>query len=136
MKQFRKQHKRIYASYKKRLRALHKQTLDLNDPTEYFVTYLRLLRDYYLLTGQKTTEIRQDQFELSSLIAAISEYEKSQSCIHNYYKVDNGVVSRIIDGTEEEILEKYSTEKAFHWDAFWNLVRLGLESWVTNVKLR
>jgi hypothetical protein len=135
MKNFKKQHKKLYTCYKKRLKNLHKQTLSTADPTEYFVTYLKLLRDYYLLTGPALTEITQDQFELSSLIAAISEYEKSQSCIYKYYKVENGVAIRKVAGTEEEILEKFSAEKAFHWDAFWNLVKLGLESWVVNAKL-
>jgi hypothetical protein len=135
MENFRKQHKKLFTSYKKRLKTLHKQTLTSNDPLNYFVTYLKLLRDYYLLTGPQTTEIGQDQFELASLIAAITEYEKSQSCIYNYYKIENGVAIRVVEGTEAEILEKFSTEKAFHWEAFWNLVKLSLESWVTNAKL-
>lgn len=135
MKNFKKQYKKLYKTYTKRLKTLHKQSLKSQDPTEYFVTYLKLLRDYYLLTGPLVTEITEDQFELASLVTAISEYEKATSCINNYYLVENGVATRIIEGTDEEVLEKFSAEKAFHWDAFWNLVKLGLESWVTNAKL-
>lgn len=135
MRDFKNKHKKLYRSYGKRLEKLHKDSFEDHNPTEYFVTYLRLLRDYHLLASPYLESIGEDSFELASLLTAISEYEKSQTCFHKYYKVENGVTSRLIEGTEEEVMTKYSKEKAFHWDAFWNLVKLSLESWVPNDKL-
>ena len=51
MTEFNKEYKKLYNSYNKKLLAEHKlsfSTLDNN--MKYFITYLKYLRDYYLLT--------------------------------------------------------------------------------------
>ena len=134
MNSFKKSHRKLYRSYKKLLKKTYKTGLKQNGPLEYFVTYLKLLRDYYLLTEPYHETLDQNSFELTSLVAAISEYEKSQTCINNYYSVEGDSIVRIATGTEEEVLEKYSKEKNFHWESFWNLVKYSIESWVPDAE--
>ena len=130
MKNFKNTNKKLFNSYKKRLKALIKAGDPTSNPLGYFIEYLKMLRDYYLLTSEYCAEISLDNFELASLTTAISEYEKSQTCISNYYKIENGTNIRIAEGTEEEVMERYSKERAFHWESFWKLVAIGFESWV------
>mgnify|MGYP006873014395 CR=1 FL=1 len=130
MRNFKKDFKRLCVCYDKKLRKCHKDSFNaLNNNMEYFITYLKYLRDYYILTDQLTTENGENDIKVTSLIAAISEYEKSQSCINNYYKPDG---TRLTDEDEKEVLEKYNKEKAFHWSHFWQLVMLNIESWTAN----
>lgn len=131
MLNFKKNYKKLYKSYKKRLKTTSSSLIDTwQDPTEYFVTYLRMIRDYRLLTTTYLNEIDKKDKELTALIAAISEYEKSQSCFSNYYQIENNVVSRKSGISEEEALAAYSQEKLFHWEAFWNIVKMNVEDWV------
>ncbi len=131
MTDFKKTHKQLFNSYQKKLAELHETSLNTDlDPTAYFVTYLKLLRDYYLLTSPYSKNIGEEQFELVSLITAISEYEKYTDCVNKYYNIHNGAITRKSGEDAAATLEKYSKERAFHWDAFWNLVKVGLESWV------
>lgn len=129
---FKHKHKKLCKSYKRRLTQLNKElNTNMQDPTTYFVTYLRLIRDYYLLTLDNPKE---QNLELASLITAIAEYERSQTCITNYYIIENGVLTRRPEFTEEEALKRYQAEKIQHWEAFWRLVTLSIESWAPNVK--
>lgn len=131
MTEFKKTHKKLFKSYEKKLGELHKKSLNSSfDPTDYFVTYLKLLRDYYLLSSPYAKTIGEEQFELVSLITAISEYEQYRDCINKYYKIENGVATRLLPEDDKTVLEKYSQEKSFHWEAFWNLVKASIESWV------
>lgn len=129
---FKHKHKKLCKSYKQRLSQLNKElSTNMQDPTTYFVTYLKLMRDYYLLTSENPKE---QNLELASLITAIAEYERSQTCITNYYIIENGVLTRRPEFTEEEALKCYQAEKIQHWEAFWRLVTLSIESWAPNVK--
>lgn len=134
MTNFKKTYKKLYKNYNKKLKQLHKQSFKyLDDPVEYFVTYLKFMRDYHLLTKSCTDDLEQENLELTSLVTAIAEYEQSKSCITKYYKIENGVTIRLADD-EETTLRNYSEEKAFHWDAFWSLIKLSLEGWSMHAK--
>jgi hypothetical protein len=90
-----------------------------------------MIRDYRLLSTPDINKIREEDPSLAALITAISEYEQSQSCVLKYYKVENGAISRIATTDEETTLKKYSQEKLFHWETFWDIVKMSIEDWVT-----
>ena len=94
---------------------------------EYFVTYLKYLRDYYLLT-EPTPETKEEvNLKTASLVTAVSEYEKYNTCIAKYYKLNGNAIERISDESEEEVAKKYNLEKKFHWTNFWQLVMTNIE---------
>lgn len=129
--------KELKTAYKRQLQQIHQTSFEnFQSPLDYFITYLRFMRDAYLLQTTNIDTIGQENLELAALVTALSEYEKSEQCFHKYYKETNGVVARLCpEESDEETLSKYSKEKAFHLNAFWSLVRLNIENWGTNVKL-
>ena len=130
MKVFKKEQKALYKSYKKRLTDLHEKLLQgTATPVEYFVTYLMMLRDMQLLGVPFNKELDLKDIDLASIITALKEYDKYKKCIYDYYAVKNGVVKRIAEGTEQEVQEKYTKERLYHWETFWNLVKMCAEDW-------
>jgi hypothetical protein len=87
------------------------------------------MRDYYILTEPLVLESGEENLKIASIATAISEYERYKTCINKYY-FENG--SRKIEGTSEEVQNKYNVEKKFHWNNFWNLVNLNMEDWTAN----
>jgi len=119
----------IYETYNKKLLALHKANFSvLGNNLDYFVTYLKLLRDHYILT-EKTAE---EKLKTASLITAVKEYENYNSCITKYYKIVNNEIKKISDEPEEEVEKKFEKERTFHWTAFWKLIMLNIEDWGVN----
>ena len=130
MTEFNKEYKELYDSYNKKLLAEHKlsfSTLDNN--MGYFITYLKYLRDYYLLTDSNAQLEDTINVKTATLVAAIDEYEQYINCVHNYYKLNGNNVERISDEPEEEVAKKYNSEKNFHWTNFWQLVMTNIEGW-------
>ena len=130
MTEFNKEYKELYDSYNKKLLAEHKlsfSTLDNN--MGYFITYLKYLRDYYLLTDSNAQLEDQINVKTATLVAAVNEYEQYINCVHNYYKLNGNNVERISDEPEEEVAKKYNLEKNFHWTNFWQLVMTNIEGW-------
>ena len=130
MTEFNKEYKELYNSYNKKLLAEHKlsfSTLDNN--MRYFITYLKYLRDYYLLTDSNAQLEDQINVKTATLVAAVNEYEQYINCVHNYYKLNGNNVERISDEPEEEVAKKYNLEKNFHWTNFWQLVLTNIERW-------
>ena len=81
MTEFNKEYKELYDSYNKKLLAEHKlsfSTLDNN--MGYFITYLKYLRDYYLLTDSNTQLEDTINVKTATLVAAVDEYEKYIIC--------------------------------------------------------
>ena len=125
-----KRYKKLYSSYNKKLLALHKANFSvLGNNLDYFVTYLKLLRDHYILTDSKKDT---DKLKSASLIAAVKEYENYLTCIAKYYKWNGKEVVQISDEPEEEVEQKYDDERIFHWTKFWELVALNIEDWGVN----
>ena len=130
MTEFNKEYKKLYNSYNKKLLAEHKlsfSTLDNN--MKYFITYLKYLRDYYLLTDSVTQSEDTVNVKTATLVAAVNEYEKYVNCINNYYKLNGDIAEKISDESEEEVAKKYNLEKKFHWTNFWQLVMTNMEGW-------
>lgn len=130
MTEFNKEYKKLYNSYNKKLLAEHKlsfSTLDNN--MRYFITYLKYLRDYYLLTDSAAQLEDAVNVKTATLVAAVNEYEKYVNCINNYYKLNGNIAEKISDESEEEVAKKYNLEKKFHWTNFWQLVMTNMEGW-------
>ena len=130
MTEFNKEYKELYNSYNKKLLAEHKlsfSTLDNN--MKYFITYLKYLRDYYLLTDSVAQSEDAVNVKTATLVAAVNEYEKYVNCINNYYKLNGDIAEKISDEPEEEVAKKYNLEKKFHWTNFWQLVMTNMEGW-------
>ena len=130
MTEFNKEYKELYNSYNKKLLAEHKlsfSTLDNN--MKYFITYLKYLRDYYLLTDSVAQSEDTVNVKTATLVAAVNEYEKYINCINNYYKLNGDIAEKISDESEEEVAKKYNLEKKFHWTNFWQLVMTNIEGW-------
>ena len=130
MTEFNKEYKELYNSYNKKLLAEHKlsfSTLDNN--MKYFITYLKYLRDYYLLTDSAAQLEDSVNVKTATLVAAVDEYEKYVNCINNYYKLNGNIAEKISDESEEEVAKKYNLEKEFHWTNFWQLVMTNMEGW-------
>lgn len=130
MTEFNKEYKKLYNSYNKKLLAEHKlsfSTLDNN--MKYFITYLKYLRDYYLLTDSVAQSEDAVNVKTATLVAAVNEYEKYVNCINNYYKLNGNIAEKISDESEEEVAKKYNLEKKFHWTNFWQLVMTNMEGW-------
>ena len=130
MSEFNKEYKELYNSYNKKLLAEHKlsfSTLDNN--MGYFITYLKYLRDYYLLTDSNAQLEDTINVKTATLVAAVDEYEKYINCINNYYKLNGNIAEKISDEPEEEVAKKYNLEKNFHWTNFWQLVMTNIEGW-------
>ena len=130
MTEFNKKYKELYDSYNKKLLAEHKlsfSTLDNN--MGYFITYLKYLRDYYLLTDSNAQLEDTINVKTATLVTAVDEYEKYINCINNYYKLNGNIVEKISDESEEEVAKKYNLEKKFHWTNFWQLVMTNIEGW-------
>ena len=133
MTEFNKEYKELYNSYNKKLLAEHKlsfSTLDNN--MKYFITYLKYLRDYYLLTDSIAQSEDTVNVKTATLVAAVNEYEKYVNCINNYYKLNGDIAEKISDESEEEVAKKYNLEKKFHWTNFWQLVMTNMEGWSIN----
>ena len=133
MTEFNKEYKELYNSYNKKLLAEHKlsfSTLDNN--MKYFITYLKYLRDYYLLTDSVAQSEDTVNVKTATLVAAVNEYEKYVNCINNYYKLNGNIAEKISDESEEEVAKKYNLEKKFHWTNFWQLVMTNMEWWSIN----
>lgn len=130
MTNFKNINKDIYNTYSKKLKISHEANLiNFSNYMEYLVTYLKFMRDYYILTEPLVLESGEENLKIASIATAISEYERYKKCINKYY-FENG--SRKIEGTSEEVQNKYNTEKKFHWNNFWNLVNLNMEDWTAN----
>ena len=96
---------------------------------KYFITYLKYLRDYYLLTDSVAQSEDTVNVKTATLVAAVNEYEKYVNCINNYYKLNGNIAEKISDESEEEVAKKYNLEKKFHWTNFWQLVMTNMEGW-------
>ena len=130
MTEFNKEYKKLYNSYNKKLLAEHKSSFStLDNNMKYFITYLKYLRDYYLLTDSVAQSEDTVNVKTATLVAAVNEYEKYVNCINNYYKLNGNIAEKISDESEEEVAKKYNLEKKFHWTNFWQLVMTNMEGW-------
>lgn len=127
MKTFKKEFKDLYKAYEKQLKKHHTLSLEgLTNSMDYFVTYLKFMRDYYILTEPLVAENGEENLKIASLATAISAYTKYQTCKNWCDSLETSA------NKDETLLKKYTTEKDFHWNSFWNIIRLNMEAWTTN----
>ena len=81
---------------------------------DYFVTYLKYLRDYYLLHDCTSDQEGVAGAKVTTLVAAVGEYEKYLTCISNYYKLSGNVIEKKTDEPDEEVMKRYNLERKFH----------------------
>lgn len=131
MKEFTKEFKQLCQTYDKVLKNEHATSFkNLTNCMDYLVTYLKFMRDYYILTEPLILDSGEENLKIASLATAVSEFEQYQMCEHKYYGFDGTKVIYKVEGTSEEVQKKYTTEKTFHWNNFWNLIRLNMEDWM------
>lgn len=128
MTSFDKKYKKLKDQYNRKLLSEHKTNFSaLDNSLSYFITYLKYLRDYYLLTDNVAQLEETVNVKTATLVAAVSEYEKYITCIGNYYKINGNAIEKITDEPDEEVTKKYNLEKKFHWTNFWQLVMTNIE---------
>jgi hypothetical protein len=98
-----KQTKLLNKSYKKSFKCLNKNFFeDRNTGLLLFIEYLKYIRDSMILSS---TEGRDEQLKITSIITAIAEFEAYNSC-------------------------RDSRNKMFHWNNFHELVKQNMEEWL------
>lgn len=109
MKTFKKEFKDLYKAYEQQLKKYHTLNIEgITNSMDYFVTYLKFMRDYYILTEPLVTENGEENLKIASLATAISAYNKYQTC-------KSWCDSLEVSANKDEILlKKYNTEKKFH----------------------
>lgn len=128
-KKFKKQYKSLLKYYKKELDKINKFSFENStNCMDYLSTYLRYMRDVYIL--KEPVIDPNSNVKLASICMAVSEYEKYSTCIDNYYNAMNGNPElKDKTKTKEETDALYSKEKMFHWNAFWEIVKINMEGW-------
>lgn len=128
-----KNYKKLIKTYDKKLKKLHKTAFtNMQVPTDYFVMYLRFLRDMKLLSQPFKEKLEADRLDLATIITAVNEFDAFDSCINKYYDVKDGVVFMSGNQDEAATREKCQKETAAHWETFWELVKMYLEDWSIN----
>jgi hypothetical protein len=87
----------------KQLNKAYCKRLNKVDGLEYFIEYLKYLRDYSIINVE-SAEVLKASSKVTALIVTISEFEAYR------------------DSTEEK-------QRKFHWINFWELVKLNMEEW-------
>lgn len=127
MKTFKKEFKDLYKAYEQQLKRCRSLNLEgITNSMDYFVTYLKFMRDYYILTEPLIAENGEENLKIASLATAISAYTRYQTCKNWCDSLEAST------NKDETLLKKYSTEKDFHWNSFWNIIRLNMEAWTIN----
>lgn len=127
MKTFKKEFKELCKAYEQQLKKYHTLNFEgVTNSMDYFVTYLKFMRDYYILTEPLVAENGEENLKIASLATAISAYTRYQTCKSWCDSLEASA------NTDETLLKKYTTEKDFHWNSFWNILRLNMEAWNTN----
>ena len=130
MENFKKEFKQLYTVYEKSLQKLSNESLSTPSIfVEYFINYLKFLRDYFILTEPLVLESGEENLKIATIASAIAAYEKYQTCKSFYNTFDKE------NKDNEAILNKYMEEKEFYWHQFWTLIDLNLERWTSNVKI-
>lgn len=131
VKEFTGEFKALYKAYNKALKNTHRTNFkNLTNCMDYFVMYLTFMRDYYILTEPLELESGEENLKIASIATAVDEYWQYLTCEQKYYSFDGTKVIYKVEGSEAEVQQKYNKEKLFHWENFWELVKLNMEDWM------
>ena len=126
--EFKKTYKKLCKAYSKKLKKIQKNSfISLADNLEYFVNYLKFIRDYLILTEPATNSDGTENCKITTIAAAIAEYEQYLvSCDSiNWLKSQNSMET-------DASLNKYTIEKQLHWNYFWEIVKQNGLLWEVN----
>lgn len=127
MSDFKKEFKELYKTYGNKLKEHHKKSFEnFTNSMDYFITHLKFMRDYFILTEPLVLENGEENMKIASLATAISAYDKYQLCINLCKTIESNTEQN------EALINKYTQEKEFHWNNFWNLIRMNMEAWTIN----
>lgn len=132
MNDFKKEYRKLYKYYKKEL--LHINNFNMTHilcNLDYFITYLRFIRDFLLLTDSDINP--ENNMKIASLCAAIAEYEQYSTCFSKFYTVVNNVPIKIDKAkTNEQVANEYNAARQLHWKLFCDLIQTHMEGWFTD----
>ena len=111
MPEFKKDFKSLYTAYDNQLQKQNKVGLE-NFGLDHFITYLKFMRDYYILTEPLISKDGTENIKIATLATAITTYDKYQVC--------DSLCKTIKNNTQENeaLLNKYTKEKEFQWHTF------------------
>lgn len=136
MSSFAKQFKDLYKFYDKELKKCHKINFkDLNNNLDYFITYIRFMRDYYILTEENFDPMQNQK--IYYLCLAVQEYDLYYNCIYNYYNISQNMVEiKDKTKTKAEVDEEYREEMSAHINNFWLIVKEHIEGWLSSDEIK
>jgi hypothetical protein len=114
--------KRLAKVYNKKAKLLNKNFS--TDPTTglaIFIEQLKYIRDLLILTYEAPEELPTDPFEEFS--------ENKTEIIEDEAGEEMAVLITAIAEFEAYLQEKNRDKKIFHWDNFWEFVKLNAEDW-------
>lgn len=136
MNSFKKQFKELYKFYDKELKKCHEINFkNLNNNLDYFITYVRFMRDYYILTENVYDPIQNQK--IYYLCLAVQEYDAYYNCIYDYYNISKNIVEiKDKTKTKAEVDEEYRAEMNKHINNFWLIVKDNIEGWLSSDEIK
>lgn len=136
MNSFKKQFKELYKFYDKELKKCHKINFkNLNNNLDYFITYIRFMRDYYILSENVYDPIQNQK--IYYLCLAVQEYDAYYNCIYDYYNISKNMVEiKDKTKTKAEVDAEYRAEMAKHINNFWLIVKDNIEGWLSSDEIK
>lgn len=136
MNSFKKQFKELYKFYDKELKKCHEINFkNLNNNLDYFITYVRFMRDYYILTENVYDPIQNQK--IYYLCLAVQEYDAYYNCIYDYYNISKNMVEiKDKTKTKAEVDEEYRAEMNKHINNFWLIVKDNIEGWLSSDEIK
>lgn len=136
MNSFKKQFKELYKFYNKELKKCHEINFkNLNNNLDYFITYIRFMRDYYILTENVYDPIQNQK--IYYLCLAVQEYDAYYNCIYDYYNISKNMVEiKDKTKTKAEVDEEYRAEMNKHINNFWLIVKDNIEGWLSSDEIK
>ena len=119
--EFKKDFKKIYDSYNETLIDCHNFNYsNIYNPMSYLATYLKFMRDYYLLTTPEDDTSEETNTKVSAIMAACDFYDQ-YTAIKAKLKAGN---------IDEETTKKMTESQNNLRQKFWQLVALNMEDWL------
>ena len=129
-----RQYKKVMRLHKKTLKRINKAVSRLAaSPIDYLIEVLKMLRDHYTLAQHIKNKDGTDNYMISSIVLALKQYDNYLHCAEKYYKFESGHLVKLVEGTDEEVAERFNKELNKSWLAFWTIVESLIGGWLENV---
>ena len=118
--EFKTKFKAVYNCYNEKLLACHNFNIEgVYNPMSYLGTYLKFMRDYYLITTPEDDNSEETNVTVSAIMAACNLYDQLEDCKKALKKE-----------MPEEDAKKINNIKAQIQEKFWQLLALNMEDWL------